>query len=144
MEQTIRHRCGHEQTHHFEDSTEQADRRRMWLRSVPCLACWKAGRRADALMENASAGLPALEGSAAQVQWAESIRADKVKAVYGLWFDRYLSDDRAVADALPDRLNMDEAIACLARPAYASWWIERRGRAIEELVREIMDATPGF
>lgn len=142
----IEHTCGH--TSRVQLYGKAADRR--WraerMATYPCADCQAAQRAAEsaAAAEQAqTAGLPGLSGSAAQVQWAETIRRDKLghlaRARAGelspIEFSGYFGSKCELTDP-----GIDLAVDALLAQDRASWWIDRRDRPVSTL---LVDALAG-
>lgn len=147
---TITHACGHEHTHQLYGKTAGRERKEQWLASGVCPACYKAEQEAKrqaaneaAQAANASAGLPALEGTPKQIAWAETIRAgyaeqiDQIKArleaAGGLDKLRTQSPAEKVAAFERQLASMDALLAKVS----AAWWIDHRQATLQTLVTEI-------
>ncbi|HEU4751921.1 MAG TPA: hypothetical protein VFU47_02355 [Armatimonadota bacterium] len=97
--------------------------------------------------------LPALWGSPKQIEWAEKIRAGKLKHVEQLlreWarlIEIYQDYERAgraegkVAEARAKRREALDGLAVLERETSAHWWIEHREMTPRELLAEARRAS---
>jgi hypothetical protein len=134
----IRHACDHVMLHPFYgDDDFTWDDRVEQLAAGPCRRCQaeeqdkERKQRADeARLHARERGLPPLEGSDKQVEWAESIRVaafgsiDKVRK----WMAQV--DERASQEDPDHWHNMQQginrAVAWLEQQTEAKWWIDHR------------------
>jgi len=153
---TVNHSCGHDQTHQLYGKHKDRERKIEWLQDQPCTDCWKseqeksrAAENAQAKVDNAAAGLPALTGSDRQIAWAESIRA---KALVEIG-----EDAKKLIALLPGsgwsdvaQAEVRDALALIAsepaRQTEARWWIDRRDNwtsyVRDQLHRRLADLCP--
>lgn len=83
----------------------------------------------EAAKEDAeAASLPALTGTARQVDWAMVIRAEQL---------RKIKDMALLLGATDDQVT--RMISLHAATASARWWIDQRHRSITALVKQILD-----
>lgn len=130
----ITHSCGHEVEHQLFGPTKDRERKADWLAGTLCTACWKAEQekqRADqataAAAENQTAGACALNGSEAQVRWAETIRNRSLKLVTGMLSKIEAAPER---DQQPAALRTVKDLLAwlLLEQSEAKWWIESVGQ----------------
>lgn len=125
MQYSVTYACGHEGMVQLYGKNSE----RLWKLSREeeklCPECWKAKRdeerkqkHVEAAEANAAAGLPPLEGTEAQVLWAESIRQEALKFIH----DYYTGDPYGLND-FDDYLKGLESIK---QHTPASWWIDNR------------------
>ena len=116
---TVTHSCGHQATHQLYGPRHQREGRMAWLGRQDCPDC-AAQERAEAGQEAAleayTIGLPALDGSPKQVNWAERIRLHTVNltALRGSPVWDYFSE-HVLRPALAE---IDQA----------AWWIDHRNQ----------------
>ncbi|MBK1719207.1 hypothetical protein [Thiocystis violacea] len=122
----------------------EADRLAAWHESQGhiCADCEQkafAIKNAEAAQANAAAGLPPLSGTDKQVQWAESIRAETIKAIADARNGRLspLEQARLWGDLDTDDPGLDAALVALQGQTRASWWIDRRDRRASDLLAEV-------
>lgn len=148
---TVAHACGHGQDHDLSSRrpSERAGFAR-WLGKKDCSSCWRAERdgangqdREAWLAERRAAeaeeietwepraGMPALEGSDKQCEWARRVRHDLLVAGHDWWLDNG-HDDASFA-------------AQVERPARsmlrAAWWVDQRDSAPEDLAELVADGA---
>ncbi len=118
MKVEITHICGHKSTRDIVGKMADRSRKAEWFASQPCYEC-KCAAEAAARAE-ANADMVALTGSAKQIAWAETIRAEARKVI-----------DAKLGGAT---LNAAQtaAIAALWAQTDAGWWIERRHNGLNE------------
>jgi hypothetical protein len=147
---TVTHSCGHDQDHDLSSRrpSERAGFAR-WLGKKECSSCWRAGRnkanskeREAWLAERRAAeaeeiatweqrtGMPKLDGSAKQVEWARRVRRDLLAAGHEWWLDAGRDEDEfARIEALARRITG------------AGWWIDQRESAPEDLAELVNDGA---
>ena len=121
MERRITHSCGHEQAHTIMGTfAADCDRQAARLARQKCRPCYVVAKKAvdDAQAEQdmavvAEITLVALDGSAKQVAWAETIRVKRIAAL---------------------RRTGHGGVAQLAGIAEAKWWIDHRDLADDGLL----------
>ena len=136
----ITHACGHDQTVQLYGKARERESRAQWLAGTDCKDCFKAQRdreRAEESQRNAeanrAAGLPELDGSPRQVEWAETIRAQMLG---DLAQERTrLSDLRAGEEWEKGLEAVVTAQAALAEVASAKWFIDHRHQRVGGLAR---------
>ncbi len=153
----VNHACGHISLYPFYgDDDFTWDERVRQLADIPCRLCQaeemakERKQKADeARLAAREQGLPPLEGSEKQVEWAESIRITAFSAVNKVlkWIDQ-VSDAAEAED--PDHWHtvtqgINRAITYLEEQVEAKWWIDHRhgimnnldgGRALLSAVAE--------
>lgn len=140
----ITYACGHDQTVQLYGNARDRESRAQWLAGTDCGDCFKAQRdqeRAEENQQNAeankAAGLPELDGSPKQVEWAETIRAQMLgdlarerTRLTGLRVDEERQRERK------KRLDaIVTAHAALAEVASAKWFIDHRHQGAERLAQ---------
>lgn len=136
--EVIEHACGHVMLYPFygDDDYTWADRREQ-LAQGACLLCHAeeaAAERAQRAVEHRLAarerGLPPLEGSDKQVEWAEGIRLTAFAAIdkVSKWIDK---NDALAEEEDPDhwqavKQGIAKAIDHLENQTEAKWWIDHR------------------
>lgn len=140
--------CGHVERVQLYGPGRQRERRAEWLAEGSCDRCWREEleqarneeneRSAEA---NRAAGLPALEGSAKQTPWAETIRAGLLSE---LERKRQLLTEALVRQASeggetgPTRkllAGVETAHAALLEVTAAKWFIDHRSASPRTLAR---------
>jgi hypothetical protein len=125
---TVTHLCGHPETVRLFGPGDQRERRIEFMQRENCPAC----RAAVALAEDAAAGLPALEGSDAQIAWASEIRT---KQLSGAEADlaRFAADTAKYPDCVDYQIVTDysqgryhEYIEATRTITDSQWWIDNR------------------
>lgn len=128
MKYEVRRACGHVEEKQLYGSAEQREKTLRWLENEVCTACAaKAREEADvrAAAENAAAGLPSLAGTPRQIQWAESIRRDKLAMLRSMPEAKTESGRAAIA----------ECIAWYESLTDAGDWIDLRNADVLQLAR---------
>lgn len=125
MQYNVTYSCGHEGIVSLYGKRSEREWKLAREEEKLCPDCWKAERdekrkqkNAEAAEANAAAGLPLLEGTEAQVLWAESIRQEALKFIH----DYYTGDPYGLDD-FDDYLKGLESIK---QHTPASWWIDNR------------------
>jgi hypothetical protein len=125
VQYNVTYACGHEGTVQLYGKRSEREWKLAREEEKLCPDCWKAERdekrkqkNAEAAEANAAAGLPPLEGTEAQVLWAESIRQEALKFIH----DYYTGDPYGLDD-FDDYLKGLESIK---QRVSASWWIDNR------------------
>jgi len=140
---TVQHTCGHEITHRHRGPEAEQQRRREWLRSRPCQACWRTEQADAATVQRDDLGLPTLEGSTDEIDWAEVIRAKAIARNRELYsrVTRKPKDpaENTMHEAILEAAN--KAMRELEAQAQASWWIEHRFEVIDHLRRATVAAV---
>lgn len=131
---TITHTCTHSATVDLVGKTDERTRKIAWLKTQPCMTCKRtATATADAQAVQADT-LPALTGSAKQVEWAQRIRIEGLKAV-----DQFVADTRVRAEKAGQvaafEAQIAPMIAKVRAQTSASWWIDNRGLNGQSLLR---------
>ncbi len=155
----IHHACGHTTLQPFYGDDDFGWGERIaQLRQAPCPLCQadehereRRDRAAEARLRANDRGLPPLEGSARQVEWAEGIRLNAFGAIDKVL--RWMDEVNAQAEEEdPDHWSMVKggiarAIDHLSEEVEAKWWIDHRhaihnnldgGRALLSAVAEEM------
>lgn len=142
MQYQVTRKCGHEET---VDLRGKMDKREWRLANVEpdklCSECWATQQAAEAEVaaENAAEnGLPELEGSEKQINWAETIRADAIEQI-----DKCLDEfenkcekkfgDEITAESMSIYRGICDRIATNAD---AGWWIDNRDRSPKLWIRD--------
>ena len=127
--------CGHEDT--FFEPRRKRDlepARKSWA-AKPCRDCRHVEERAAAQLFTYQYGLPTLDGSEKQAQWAETIRAEQLRAWYAMLAQVPPADSQS--------LIMTSMISTsLESQTSSRWWIDHRENTIRELVTGTADITP--
>lgn len=148
---TVTHVCGHSQDHDLSDKrpSERAGFAR-WLSGKECSACWRASKdkekgqdREAWLAERRAAeareieaweqrtGMPALDGSEKQVQWARRVRRDLLTAAHDAWLDGGRTEEEFVK-------QVETPAKTLLR---AHWWIDQREADAADVPELVDDAA---
>lgn len=133
---TVKHSCGHAQTHQLYGRHAERERKLEWLETTLCSDCFVTERDAQHAAEsataaelNAAAGLPSLTGSEKQIAWAESIRSKFLTELDGLVAK--LSPAPELSEVAAGEIR--DAIVLLAneprQQSEARWWIDNRNRS---------------
>lgn len=137
----VTYSCGHEGTITLFGPYRERERKLNWYHdSALCPDCYRAKIEKErieasqaAAVANAGQGLPALSGSPKQIAWAETIRAEAIKAL-----DEFISKlksrlEQATAANHPEAekaSNLMEVaykhVASIKAHIEAHWWIEHR------------------
>jgi len=125
MQYPITHTCGHTETHHLYGSYADRERKAVWLKTVPCLACKRDSERDAAAA--AMSDLPALTGTDKQIAWATTIRADIISRI-----DDVVAKGEAAGGVLPQ--DLAAKIAAVKGQASASWWIDHRASTLAQVL----------
>jgi hypothetical protein len=166
----IEHACGHTERHELFGSRRLRESRESWLEGTLCRGCFIEGirekRSAEALqaVEHASElGLPPLTGSAKQVAWAETIRAelislhmeaegamlrlmgsitrfDPVLAAEGReWLRANGGEEATYATHGPAMIEAFETLVYefIGQQSDARWWIDNRDCAVGAMARAL-------
>lgn len=136
---TVTHSCGHDVEINLVGKGTERERRMAWMRTQDCPAC----KTAAAQRVNTGMGLPALIGSAKQVAWAETIRAELIaqldRVIANTYADQWIAKIRAAKPEMAD--TAIEAVGTyrdtFAARAEARAWIDDRDMRPEEMIREI-------
>lgn len=141
--------CGHEETRDLSD--RPAGKRKgfaNWLAGQQCTACWKKENKGEYLEERREAaaadakklGLPELEGSDKQLEWAPLFRDSVVKNAFE---ELVRGEDAAMTEA-----EFEERIMTHARMiTRAGWWMDNSDAEpedLEELVSTALDDEEHF
>jgi hypothetical protein len=148
---TVAHSCGHGQDHDL-SSRSPSDRAGFarWLAKKECSSCWRAGRdKADSKEREAwlaerrateateieawekRAGMPVLDGSDKQVEWARRVRRYLLTAGHDWWLDAGRDED-----------DFASRIEAPARSITgAGWWIDQRESTPEDLAALVADGA---
>lgn len=128
MKYEVKRACGHVEEVQIYGSAGERERK---LRSLACEVCTdcavKAREEADARAaeENAAAGLPHLVGTPRQIQWAESIRREKLAMIRSLPAANTESGRAAIAACLAWYTSLTDA----------GDWIDLRDADVLQLAR---------
>lgn len=141
---SIRHTCGHTVTHNLTGPGDQRSRTEEWLRTTCCLSCRREedARRAQATAEEV--GLPLLQGSPKQTEWALRIRQrllTEVEAYRAEWETLLLTRGRGTAtesQVEAHRQALKAALQTLEQTTTAAWWIDRRDATARTILREML------
>lgn len=103
-----------------------------------CYECYQAKQAAERAEKNAAsasanqeAGLPALTGSAKQIPWADSIRAEKIAEIDAIEFSPKASAANLAKGAA--------AIAEIKSMIPAGWWIDNRSNSGWKILSAIVN-----
>lgn len=112
----------------------QREIERRQLAGRRCLDCRRSSHASLALVRAGQAGLPALEGTDRQVEWAMRLR-DAARAAYVAEGARL-----AASATVPEAADCArDAVALVLGERSAAWWIEARGTDPRtELARRVM------
>lgn len=149
------HRCGCSVDGGVARNRAEADRIAGWKRFT-CADCLEAIRQAEiaqAAEFNAVRGLPSLQGTPAQIAWAEVIRAKIIAGLESHLTQRWrwtFTDSEAECQRLFDLPVWFEqtwdrvigALTLLESQYSAHWWIERKAWPGPALVADIADKIP--
>ena len=149
---TITRSCGHDETHNIGGPVKLRDSKATWLESGICRECWakeqaEARRAANVIASDANKanGLPALSGSPKQVDWAETIRAEKLAEIdthYAKMLSQWAAMDLtpAQAEQIERGKHMFMAgLATLKGESSAAWWIDNKDRPGRLIVKQVAD-----
>jgi len=140
--------CGHSETRNLSD--RPAGKRKSfanWLGQQQCTQCWKAENKDDRLEERREAaevdakklGLPTLEGSEKQLEWAPLFRDSIIKKAHE---ELCRGDDAEMRDS-----EFEKRILVHARQiTRAGWWMDNSDSEpedLEELVGTALDDDEG-
>jgi hypothetical protein len=114
MNYTVRHVCGHDQSHDFFGPSRERDHKRRFVAEQPCRDCLKRITVERAEAHNETYDLPDLVGTDKQNAWALTIRYQSLVMV-----DRVL----AAIGELADRDQVNAARLRLHGIDDAHWWI---------------------
>jgi len=131
----IKRACGHEETIQIYGPTRDRARKAEWEESKLCPDCYADRRETERTSERLQAaeaaakdGLPALEGSQKQLDWALTIRA------------RQLAGIAAYLAPRPAKPGSEELLAAVLADirgqTSAAWWIDHRDVQAENLLRD--------
>lgn len=148
------HRCGCLVDGGVARNRAEADRIAGWKRftCADCLDVIRQAETAQAAEFNAVRGLPSLQGTPAQIAWAEVVRAKFIGEIETLLRQRLRVTDDMEREAhrafdLPvgfkqawDRLL--DALAILEANDDAHWWIEKRMWRAADLVADVATKVP--
>lgn len=143
MKYDVTYSCGHTGTVELYGAGKDRERRLQYLAKTICCDC----QNQQAKDRAANAGLPTLQGSEKQVNWAASIRmafADKAQAIIETTktnAERAIQAQPADADKIIAARDNDLRIttamtdSILSGRTSAAWWIDNRGKDALELMR---------
>jgi len=127
---SVTYSCGHEGEVQLYGKGSERERKLEWLAEQDCPTCEKAAREARnakanaaAAQANASAGLPALQGSDKQIAWAETIRAQFIP---GLQAKRAEVQSKATDENAALVTQAVDMIQSIIDEQSASYWIDSR------------------
>ncbi|NUM52355.1 MAG: hypothetical protein HUU46_01805 [Candidatus Hydrogenedentes bacterium] len=107
--------------------------REEWLRKRPCQACWRNEQAGAAMAQSEQMNLPALEGSEADKEWAQVIRAKAI--AHNREYHQRLVNSKGL-DTQDAELRLaivsaaDAALGEIEAQVSAAWWIEHRFDAL--------------
>jgi len=149
---TITRRCGHDEAHNICGPVEERDGKAEWLESGLCRECWlkeqaEARQAANviAAAANKGNGLPTLSGSPKQVDWAEIIRAEKLREIdthYAQMLQKWASMDLTTSQTEQierGKVMFATGLAALKSESRAAWWIDNKDRPGRLIVKEVAD-----
>ena len=124
---TIMHTCGHSEEVNLIGSHEYREWRIRRFKEEDCFDCRKQAEREAAKQVAAAYELPPLHGSEKQIEWAETLRVQKLQEMeIDLIHDRDASDPAMML-----------AIDILMQETSAHQWIEWRDDTIEDILIQI-------
>ena len=147
----VEHGCGHEQDHDLSEKrpSERAGYAR-WLKRKDCSDCWRADRdqantkerearlaeqRATEATEveawERACAMPPLEGADKAVGWGGRARHELLVAAH----------DHALGIGISDDDFTEQVEAPARRITSASWWIDQRDAAAEDVAELVQDAA---
>jgi len=134
----VTHACGHEVTHGYAGPEGGRERREAWLRERPCQLCWRNEQAGAASAQGQQWNLPPLEGTDANREWAEIVRAKAI--AHNRDYHRRLVESAARVQQDEELRKAivaaaDSALRCIEAQTSAAWWIEHRFDALN-YVRE--------
>ncbi len=124
---TVTHTCGHEERVNLIGKPDYRDWRVRRLEEEDCFACRKASELQAAKQVAAEYDLPPLHGSEKQIEWAETIRVQKLDE---------LDAERPRLTELHDA-SLLEAADALMQETSAHRWIEWRTESLMHILKEI-------
>ena len=143
MKFSVTHTCGHLVTHAFVGSPEERARREAWLQQRPCQVCWQAEQAQTAAAHRDTWEWPALDGTEADVAWAEVLRA-KAIAHNREFQERLIEKQSRIQDDDAMKVTIlaavEDAMRELEAQCDASWWIKNRFDALSFVKRRIAEA----
>lgn len=139
---TVQHSCGHTAPHGLSGTEQDRTLRMAWLARQPCPDCWRAAQLAGATGQRDALSLPPLEGTDADIAWAEVIRAKAIE--HNRAYHRTLvADDffRNDLELKPVVLEAaDAALRELEGETRANWWLEHRFACLNHVMERISTA----
>lgn len=139
MKYDITHSCGHVATAELFGKNADREYRITRLEKELCADCAAAkldAKNRETARQNAQDGLVALTGSEKQILWAESIRAEKIKAFEDKMRGTIEAFEREIAASDDEALNeikraiiaaIETTIATYRAESSAKVWIDGRG-----------------
>lgn len=103
---TVKHSCGHETEYKLFGRLAERYRKLEWLETQPCFDCRRKAEEAEALKIIEGMELPELKGTSKQIAWANTIRAQYIKARR----DEYAMTDFEILKDLASRTSAKEWI----------------------------------
>ena len=120
----IDYQCGHGEVKQLYGPESGRVRTIAKLEKQLCPDCYKAKQTELAQQYAKAQDLPELQGTDKQVQWAQTIRAEKLKAV-----------------GTPGVTAAEEVLDQLKARTSAKWWIDNRDEHLDRLLRPAIDAA---
>lgn len=147
----IEHKCGHTETKDLSamPAGERAGRV-AWLTMKPCFECFKKTSKRKiskevqaervelhqaALDDQERAGLPILQGSSRQVDWAVDVRFTLLRAAY---------EDMVQGGSATEEHFEADVLTLARRIDQAKWWIDNREATVEAFVELLADPGTEF
>jgi hypothetical protein len=127
--------CGHEETHQLYGPYKDRDRKAEWLASNLCEDCKQTARdkaNQEAAEANSGNGLPELTGSEKQVNWAESIRAEKL-ADYDALIEQMDNAPDGQSEQADDARRI---LKDIRNETSAGWWIDERNYTLTQMLKQ--------
>ena len=154
---TVTHSCGHDEEVTLFGPTRERERKLEWLASIPCKECREREAKRVTDERTKELGLPELQGSEKQINWAQGIRLEKIVLLRD-WADKAkeridsligriegaeAAGNAERVEALKARLAgtrtnlamVVEAMDGVSSITEAHWWIEHRDDNVEGFVK---------
>ena len=144
-EHMVKHICGHKRIHEIYGANPHNIAK--WLAKQLCEACYKAEQQAkndvknkESAIYNIEQGLPPLKGTKKQVAWAETIRAEKIKALNGYLTKISVLEIRQDLTPLEiEQINKVKRLTQIWRAEeYASAWINFSDQEIGRVLKCVL------
>ncbi len=153
---TVTYRCGHEREVTLFGPTRDRERKLEWMATIRCPECQKKAEGEAIQKREEELGLPALQGSEKQVNWAKDIRISRINSLerWGDQINDKLEDigyriEEAEKKEMPEKAEkyknkiaegqklleeVIEAMEGIHDIDKASWWIDIRDKEGRELL----------